>query len=399
MQSEILINFADTQTAFTHKSTKELKAAYRLFRLLNMQALSRVGQSMLKFAFQAGLPISAPVKATLFRQFCGGETLNECTIMVKKLHKYNMYTVLDYSVENTRDEEEIASAMQELINTIVYAAENNEVPFSVFKATAIARMELLGKVSEKAALTDSETKDYEKYRERFERLCEKAHSLQVPLFVDAEETWIQQAIDEMAREMMEKYNRERPIVFNTYQMYRKDRLDFLKQNMEEARAGKYFLGVKLVRGAYMEKERGWAEKNGHGSPIHETKLETDEAFNAAIELCISNIDRVMLCCASHNEYSCQYLAQFLLDRNLSPNDPRVWFSQLYGMCDHISFNLAQAGYNVAKYVPYGPVKAVVPYLIRRAEENSSVTGQSHRELQMLKLELERRRAMGTASQL
>lgn len=392
MDEPVLVHFGDTKTAFQSKSTPRLRRSYRLFRLLNLRALSKVGQDMLRWAFELGLPVKAPVKETLFRHFCGGETLEECIDLLEHQSKFNMHAVLDYSVENKKTDQEIEAALTELLRTLDFASGNEWVPFGVFKTTAIAPAFLLEKKSSGVPLSNLEQQEWQKVEKRFERLCQQAYDCKVPIFVDAEETWLQQAIDDLTMQMMERFNREQPIIFTTLQLYRTDRLDFLREQTAVAREKGFFLGVKMVRGAYMEKERKRAEQDGHTSPIHETKHRTDEAFNQALQFCIENRNLIHLCCASHNEYSCQVLVQLMNEAGMAPDDERVWFSQLYGMCDHISYNLAQLGYNVAKYIPYGPVEWVMPYLIRRAEENSSVTGQSQRELQLIKQELERREA-------
>jgi proline dehydrogenase len=345
---------------------------------------------MLKFAVGVGLPIKPFIKATLYKHFVGGESLEDCLPLVDKLEKQHVNSILDYSEEAKETEEEIEKAFQELMRNVKFAGEHPAISFSVFKPTAIASSDLLEKVSSGDTLTEKEAQDWKKVEQRFDMLCNTAFFHKVPIMVDAEETWIQPAIDNLTNHMMQKYNKEKVTVLNTFQMYRKDRLSYLHECFKQAQEQGYKLGVKIVRGAYQEKERARAEAKGYASPIQDNKQDTDNAYNEGVKFCMQHLDEIMLVVATHNEESCMLASDLLLQTSYKKNYHYLWFSQLLGMCDHVSFTLANNGYNVAKYVPYGPVKAVTPYLIRRADENSSVAGQAQKEMRLLQEEIRRR---------
>jgi proline dehydrogenase len=318
--------------------------------------------------------------------------MDECDATMKHLHQYGIGSILDYSVEGKEAEEEFEHTTEETLLTILKAQNNPQIPFCVFKVTGLARFDLLAKVNAKEPLSMQEQTEFDKVKDRVERICRKAFDLQVRIFIDAEETWIQDAIDGLAREMMLKFNKERAIVYNTIQLYRHDRLAFLKNSYEDSLKHNYFLGIKLVRGAYMEKEAARASTMGYRNPIQPNKQSSDTDYNEALTFCIDKIDRMAICAGTHNEQSSMLLVALMQQKGLSPSDKRIYFSQLFGMSDHISFNLSSAGYNVAKYLPYGPVKSVMPYLFRRAAENTSVKGQSGRELTLISKEVQRRKA-------
>lgn len=391
MESKPKISFDDTAIAFSYKTTSQLKKANFIFSLVNHPWISAIATSSLKLALSLRLPIKGIVKKTAFEHFCGGETMDESREVIKNLGAFGVGTILDYSVEGEKTEAGFDATLQELIENIEYAKKSKHIPFSVFKVTGLASTDLLEKVQSGASLTSEEKNAFERVRSRVDKICAKAFQDNVPVLVDAEETWIQEPIDMLADEMMAKYNQEKVIVLNTYQLYRTASYGNLKKAFEKATKGNYHLGAKLVRGAYMEKERARALEKGYQSPIQQNKEASDKAFNEALLFCMNNIQRMMIMCGSHNEHSNMYLAQLMHERNLPTSDKRVWFAQLYGMSDNISFNLARAGYNVAKYVPYGPVKSVMPYLLRRAAENTSVAGQSSRELILIRKELKRRK--------
>lgn len=382
-------DFQNTQVAFAAKSDKELRKAHRLFSLLGKPGLMRLGKAVTLFAFKIGLPIGGIVKKTIFAQFCGGETIEECNRVTAALWKLRIGTILDYSVEGKEDDSAFERTTEEILATIQKAAGNDSIPFSVFKVTGIAQFSLLERASV-GSLNDADQKLMEDVRNRVDRICKAAHQAKTPVFIDAEESWIQQAIDDLATGMMLKYNLESAIVWNTFQLYRHDRLEFLKQSTAHAQADNYYLGAKLVRGAYMEKERARAQQMGYPSPIQNDKAATDRDYDQALEWCVNNANRISFCAGTHNENSSLLLAKLIREQSLPPADKRFWFAQLLGMSDHISFNLADSGFNVAKYVPYGPVKEVLPYLMRRASENTSVAGQTGRELGLIKSELKRR---------
>jgi proline dehydrogenase len=389
--SELKLDFRDTATAFADKSDAELREKYRLFKILNSPFLNAVGTRVAKFALSLGLPVEGLIKETIFEQFCGGETIDECDPVVAKLGAAHIGAILDYSVEGKATEADFDNTRDEIIRTIERAKGDPSIPFTVFKVTGVAPLGTLEKLSRKKKLDAKGQAKCERIHTRVNEICEFAHSLGQPVFIDAEESWIQDAIDRLATEMMEKYNRRGPIVFNTLQMYRTDRLQYLRDARKQAKADGYILAVKLVRGAYMEKERERAAEMGYESPIHEDKKATDRDYNAALEYCIDHLDEVAFVAGTHNERSTQLLTQMMSQRGLPHDHPHIFYSQLYGMGDNLSYVLAKNGYSVSKYVPYGPVADTLPYLMRRAEENSSVTGQVSRELELISAELQRRR--------
>jgi len=385
------IYFDDTEVAFSYKSDTELKKANFIFSIVNNPTTSSIATTLAKVSLALKLPVKGLIRSTVFKHFCGGETIDQSDKTIEALFKFSVGTILDYSAEGEKNEAGFEKTDQEIINTIAKAKGNPAIPFSVFKTTGLAAFDLLEKVHARAKLSGEETEAWQRVRQRVDRICKKGFECNVPVLIDAEDSWIQNPIDELTYEMMAKYNRERAIVFNTYQMYRADMLGNLKNALQEATRQNYYLGAKLVRGAYMEKEAERAIKLGYPNPIHPSKEATDEAFNLGLAFCIENRNRISLVCGSHNQYSNQYLASLIETHGLKHNDPHVWFAQLMGMSDNISFNLAKVGYNVAKYVPYGPVELVMPYLLRRAAENTSVAGQSSRELSLIRKELRRRR--------
>jgi proline dehydrogenase len=346
----------------------------------------------MKAALKFGLPVKSPIKHTLFEQFCGGESIQECEAAIQDLASYHIKTILDYSVEGEKTEAGFDATTHEILATIERAKGDTNIPFSVFKVTGLASTELLEKKQSGLPLTDAEKISYERVLKRVDTICKRAHENNVRIFIDGEESWIQETIDELAYEMMRKYNKEQPIVYNTFQMYLTASLNKLKEALHDAVMHNYYLGAKLVRGAYMEKEREEARRRGLADPIQPDKESTDRDFDKALLLCMNEKQRIALCSGSHNEHSNYYLTVLMEKHGLAPNDTRVYFAQLYGMSDHISYNLAKAGYNVAKYVPYGPIESVMPYLFRRAEENTSISGQSSREFKLIQTELRRRKA-------
>ena len=388
------LNFQDTLTAFADKSDDELKEKYRLFRLLNSPLLNAIGSKITKFAFAIGLPVDGLIKRTVFEQFCGGETIEESEHTIERLAESKIGTILDYSVEGKATEEDFDATKNEIIRTIEWAKEDPSIPFSVFKVTGIAPLGTLEKMSSGKKLDAKGQAKCERIHNRVKEICEFAFSVGQPVFIDAEDSWIQNAVDALAVEMMEKFNLEKPMIFNTLQMYRTDRLQYLRESRKQARENGYILAVKLVRGAYMEKERERAAEMGYPSPIFDTKAETDSSFDAAVEYCLQHIDEIAFVAATHNEESTRILAEKMKELAIPNDHPHVFFSQLYGMGDNLSYVLAKNDYHVSKYVPYGPVADAVPYLIRRAEENSAAAGQVSRELELINKELKRRRSAG-----
>ena len=384
------VSFENTEIAFKAKSSSDLKKSYWLFKLVGNNVLVNLGPTLLKFAFFLRLPIKSIIKNTIFEQFCGGESIMECKERIQSLAKYNVQTILDYSVEGESSKENFDLTANEIIKTIERAKGDENIPFAVFKTSGLARIELLEKVSSNILLNENEKKEFGLLKDRVKFICQKAYDLDVRIFIDAEESWIQNAIDDLATSMMRKYNNERAIVYNTLQMYRWDRVAFLKQSYADAENGNYCLGLKIVRGAYMEKERERAQELGYSSPIQKDKISCDKDYDFALAYCINHIDKISLCAGTHNEESSLNLIDLMKENNILKDDKRVYFSQLLGMSDHISFNLADKGYNVVKYMPYGPVKLVLPYLIRRAQENTSISGQTGRELSLIIKEKVRR---------
>jgi proline dehydrogenase len=391
MEAEPKISFDDTATAFSYKSDKELKKAHFIFSTVNHPWVSAMATGAVKLGLKLRLPIDSIIRKTVFDHFVGGTSIADSEDVIHKLGSFGVGTILDYSVEGEKSETGFDQTTAELVRTIEKAKDSKHIPFSVFKVTGLGSTDLLDKIQSGAGLSNEEKDAFERVRNRVDRICRKAYENRVPVLVDAEETWIQEPIDDLAYEMMAKYNKEKAIVFNTYQMYRTDSLSNLKKSYQVALDNNYFLGAKVVRGAYMEKERERAATMGYPSPIQPDKESSDKAFNEALVFCVEHIDKISVMCGSHNEYSNTFLAKLMAKNNLRNDDPRIWFAQLFGMSDNISFNLSRAGYSVAKYVPYGPVRAVMPYLLRRAAENTSVAGQSSRELTMIRKELKRRK--------
>ena len=385
-----MINIENTEIAFKSKSNFQLKKAKWLFKIIEYPLIVKFSELLLKFAIKIHFPVNWIIKPTIFNHFCGGETIEECKKTIQFLGISNIGTILDFSVEGSQKESDFENTKKEILKIIEEASVNKNIPFCVFKATGLARFELLEKISSQKQLTLEEEIEFEKVRNRIDELCKASYTKKTPIFIDAEESWIQDCIDLLAEDMMMKYNIENTIVYNTIQMYRNDRLDYLQKMITESRNKNFKLGFKIVRGAYMEKERERASKLNYPSPIYENKELTDNAYNNAIEICLKNADIVSLCAGTHNETSSLLLSKLINQHNYKINDKRFYYAQLYGMSDHISFNLADANYNVAKYVPYGPVKFVLPYLIRRAQENTSVARQTGRELMLINREIRRR---------
>jgi len=386
-----MISFDDTEKAFISKSDTDLIRSYRLFKIIGNPAIVKLGSVFTPLALGLHLPIKGVIKKTIYKQFVGGETIAECNKTIKELAKYNIGTILDYSVEGKESETDFDACMNETIETIHRAKNDQSIPFCVFKVTGLARFALLEKVSAKQSLNEPEKGEWQRVKQRVQSICEQAYKFSKPLFFDAEESWIQPAIDDLATENKEKFNKETAIIYNTYQLYRHDRFVYLEQCIKEAKEKNYHIGAKLVRGAYMEKERKRALEQGYPSPIQPNKEGSDVDYNLALELCIKNIDHVSICAGTHNEQSSLLLVDLMKKNNIQPEDKRIYFAQLLGMSDHISYNLSLANYNVAKYVPYGPVKEVLPYLLRRAQENTSVKGQTGRELSLIIKEKKRRK--------
>lgn len=385
-----LPDLGNTRTAFAHKSDRDLWQAQWLFRIIGTAWLTSVGSMLTKVALALHLPVKGIVKATIFRQFCGGETIDESLVAARRLAEKGVGTILDYSVEGEDDQGAMNETAEEILRTIAAAKGDPNVPFSVFKPSGVVRTDVLEKVSAGEQLNNEEAAAWQRGRRRVERICQAAHAADVPVLVDAEESWYQAALDTLVTEMMERFNTRRAVVYNTAQMYRHDRLAFLREQLELAKAKGYHVGMKLVRGAYMEKERERAAEKGYPDPIGANKAAVDPDYDDALRFCVAHIDRMAVLNGTHNEASTLLLAKLMHEAGLAKDDPRIHFGQLLGMSDHISFNMAGAGYNVVKYVPYGPVRKVLPYLIRRAEENTSTRGQTGRELSLIIAERKRR---------
>lgn len=386
-----MISFDNTENAFKAKTNSELSRSYWLFKLISNPLLVKAGAGLGPLALNLGFkPL---LKSTIFKQFVGGENIQDCSETVAQLGKYNIGTILDYSVEGKESEQDFDNCVEETVETIHKAKNDKNIPFCVFKVTGLARFELLQKVTSNQTLTEAETAEWQRVQNRVNTICETAYQNNQRIFIDAEESWIQQAIDDLANANMAAYNKNKVIVYNTFQLYRSDRLAYLRESIQHGKSNGYHIGAKLVRGAYMEKERKRAQEMNYPSPIQPDKESCDRDYNDAIKLCVENIEVMGLCAGSHNESSSLYLIELMKQKNILPADERIYFSQLLGMSDHISYNLSISGYNVAKYVPYGPIKDVMPYLIRRAQENTSVKGQTGRELNLIMKEKARRAAL------
>jgi len=383
--------FDNTEIAFQLKNDSQLERAYFLFRMIANEPLVRIGTAVTKFALNAHLPVEGLIRATVFDHFCGGVNEDDCMPVVDKLYEVGVSSVLDYSVEGKEGSDQLDATLKKVLELSDFAETKKAMPFSVFKPTGLGRFELYQKVTENIELSEEEIKEWERLKNRFDVVSKAAYDTKVTLLIDAEETWMQDAADKLCEEMMVKYNKERAVVFNTLQCYRWDRLDYLKEEHKKAKEGGYKIGFKIVRGAYLEKENERAEEKGYPTPMHKSKQDTDNCFNEIMTYILDNLNDIELFVGTHNEESNYIAMDIMKGKGIAENDPRVWFGQLYGMSDHITFNLATFGYNVAKYIPFGPVKDVMPYLIRRAEENTSVAGQTSRELSLLKKEKERRK--------
>ena len=383
--------FNDTQVAFALKTDTELERAYFLFKMIDNEPLVRIGTAVTNFALKAHLPVESLIRVTVFDHFCGGTTEDDCLSVVDKMFTKGVSSVLDYSVEGKEEEEQFDAALQMTLKTIEFAKERKAIPFAVFKPTGLGRFYLYEKIGEKQPLTLEEQNEWNRVVARFDLICNTAHDKDVALLIDAEESWMQDAADELVTNMMRKYNKKKAIVFNTLQLYRWDRLDYLKKLHDQAKVEGFYIGMKIVRGAYMEKENSRAEEMGYPTPICESKEATDINYDVTMEYMMDNLDVMSIFAGTHNESSSYKLIEMMESKSISKNDNRIWFGQLYGMSDNISYNLAKYGFNVAKYLPFGPVRDVMPYLIRRAEENTSVAGQTSRELNLLKTERQRRK--------
>jgi proline dehydrogenase len=383
--------FENTEVAFKLKSDSQLERAYFLFKMIANEPLVKIGTVVTKFALKAHLPVEGLIRSTVFDHFCGGINENDCMPVVESLSKLGVKSVLDYSVEGKEGEEQFNSTLNKVIELTAFSKIKNSMPFSVFKPSGLGRFELFQKVTENIELSNQEVIEWSQVKKRFDVASNSASQANIKLLIDAEESWMQRAADELCTDLMAKYNQKKVVVFNTLQCYRWDRLDYLKEEHKKALANGYKLGYKIVRGAYLEKENERAEAMGYKTPICETKEATDTCFNEVLNYILNNLSEIELFIGTHNEESTYLAIHQMKEKKIAKNDSRVWFGQLYGMSDHITFNLAKLGYGVAKYIPFGPVKDVMPYLIRRAEENTSVAGQTSRELSLIKKEKQRRK--------
>ncbi|TXD48428.1 proline dehydrogenase family protein [Polaribacter sp. IC073] len=383
--------FNNTEVAFSLKTDLQLERAYYLFKMIQSQPMVKIGSAITNFALKVHLPIEGIIRVTVFDHFCGGVTEDDCMSVIDNMYTNgNVHSVLDYSVEGQDKEVSFDGALDKILKIINFCEEKKSIPFAVFKPTGFGRFILYQKISEGKELSKEETEEWARVVARYHKVCKVAVAKDVPLLIDAEESWMQKAADELIEELMETYNKDKAIVFNTLQMYRHDRLDYLKELHSKAKEKDFYIGLKVVRGAYMEKERERAEENGYASPICENKEATDINYDAAIKYMIHH-SKMALFVGTHNEESSYLVMDLAKEYGIKEDDKRLWFGQLFGMSDHISYNLANQNYNVAKYLPFGPVRDVMPYLIRRAEENTSVAGQTSRELNLIKTERKRRK--------
>lgn len=382
--------FNNTQIAFSLKSDRQLKKSHFLFKMMGYPSLVSVGSNMLNLSLKWGLPVQGIIKNTVFEQFCGGTTEEECMPVVENMYHKKVHSILDYSVEGKEEEEEFDKVIEKKLTLIKHAATSDALPFEVVKPTGIGRFYIWQKITENKELTKSENEEWDRIKQRVNTLCEAARTYNVPLLFDGEETWMQDAADDLVRDMMAIYNKERAIVYNTVQCYRNDRLTYITDLYNDAQKNDFIVGAKIVRGAYMEKERERAQKMGYPSPICVDKPATDDMFNSVMRFILDRLDRIKLCIGTHNEESTLEAMQILSDKNVSLSSKDVWFGQLYGMSDNLTYNLSELGYHTFKILPFGPIKDVMPYLIRRAQENTSVAGQMGRELALIKQEMSRR---------
>ncbi|MDR1743313.1 MAG: proline dehydrogenase family protein [Dysgonamonadaceae bacterium] len=388
------IDFSNSEIAFQGKANRDLRETYLLFKVMNNAGLVKTGKNLVNFAFAIHFPIEWFIKATIYKHFVGGTSIDNCMATVDKLAERNVGAILDFAVEGEKDDALFDATAKEVIRTIEEAHNNTHIPFSAFKITGVGRFELLEKVSDGESLTEDEKREYERVRNRVDAIFRSGYEYDVPVLIDAEETWIQPMLDDLVLEMMEKYNTEKAIVQNTYQMYRHDSIERIKAHHKTACEKQFKFGLKIVRGAYMEKERARAAALNYPSPIQPDKPATDRDFDEIIRYFVDNADDIAFMVATHNENSSNLLASLIEEKKLPKNHPNIFFAQLYGMSDHITYNLAERGYNVVKYVPYGEVRTMMPYLFRRAEENTSVKGQSSRELSLIQKERKRRKNNG-----
>lgn len=391
VDSRGLLDFKNTKNAFSYKSDRQLKQSLWLFRMMNNKALVSIGSMLTPISLRLNLPfVQSLLKSTIFRQFVGGQNLHDTRPVIKLLRKYNTFTILDYGAEAKSSPEELDKVMSEILLSVEFAAKNNSVPIITTKITGLSDNDLLIKMQSDKVLTRAEEEDKQKVINRIDTICKKAYDLKVGVMIDAEESWMQDSIDNIVNNLMESYNKNDVIVYNTFQLYRNDKLDFLKESYEYAQSRNYKLGAKLVRGAYMDKERAYADEHSKIELINTSIEETHSMYNNALRFCLDNFEDIASICASHNADSNLLQAQLIEEKSIAKNHPHINFCQLYGMSDNLTFNIAQAGYNVAKYVPYGPIKDVIPYLIRRAKENTAVTGDMSRELSFISSEIKRR---------
>lgn len=385
------VSFENTAIAFKYRSDSALKKAQYMFALMGSPNATKMGIGLANFAFKVGLPISGMVKKTVFSIFCGGESLQEAAQTAAMLHQYNVGVALDYGVEGKSTEADFDAAVPEFVKAIQYAAQQPNIPFIPIKITGFARFELLEKKHNNQELNEAELQEWENVFTRIDTICKAAYEQNIRVLVDAEESWIQDPIDDLTNAMMERYNKEQAIVYNTFQMYLHTSLPYLKKSIALAEEKAFILGSKIVRGAYMEKERARANELGYLSPVQPNKNATDVDYDTAVAICLQNNKRVQTFIGTHNENSCYKAIALMKENNIEPSSKDVYFSQLFGMSDNITFNLANAGYLCCKYLPYGPVKDVMPYLMRRAQENTSVAGQTGRELSLINKEVLRRK--------
>ena len=383
--------FNNLKVAFKDKSDFEINRSLLIFSIISNPVISKSLITLTKTLIKLKIPVGFFIKHTIFKQFCGGTNINNAKTTIDKLWKSKIGSILDYSVEGKDKEVDFKRVKNETINNIIKASKSSKIPFAVFKPTGLTKFSLLEKINSNQNLNSNEMIEKQKFINRIEEICKTSYNYKTPVFVDAEESWIQDGIDIIVLSMMKKYNKKEVYIYNTLQMYRTDRLNYLNKIISVAKKEKFLLGIKLVRGAYHQQEIDRALKLKYDIPVFKTKNKSDESFNKSLKICCDNINHISICAGTHNEYSSQLLIDLMKKNNIDKSDPRIYFSQLLGMCDHISYNIAEHGFNTAKYVPYGPIKDVIPYLIRRAEENTSISGQMNRDLSNIISEKKRRK--------
>lgn len=378
-----------SDSAFSHYSISQLRRTKVLFKILQNPLVSWFSGFVPHIPILLRLPfVKSLIKHYIFSHFCGGEDWKEVHQSALKLQKQNILSSLDYSVECKQTEQDYETTKKVLLNVLEEAKNLSHIPFCVLKITGLGRFALLEKIHNGQTLSDNEKAEWQRVQSRFDSICEKAVDCNTKLLVDAEESWIQKPIDNIVKRAMKRHNQNEPMIYNTYQLYLKAKYEQLKTDWEKAKEKGYILGSKLVRGAYMEKETKRAVKMHLPNPIQPSKAKCDQDFNDSLKFCLKHIDDFGIYIGTHNIESTQKARQLMQEYGIAKSDERVFFSQLLGMREILSYELAQQDYLVSKYTPFGKIAEVIPYLLRRIQENSSVKDQLNDEIKVITRELE-----------